>query len=132
MNVETDIEKQASEQTYANVHLLKGAFAGLNPLVEEIRALNGDLDEIRDLGDAATVKAMRRLRYYLCTVEPAITMIGQVKAGKTTLVNALSGMPGLLPADVNPWTSVVTSLHFDPRAPQDVNRHAKLTHLGGL
>ncbi len=116
MNVETDIEKQASEQTYANVHLLKGAFAGLNPLVEEIRALNGDL------GDAATVKAMRRLRYYLSTVEPAITMIGQVKAGKTTLVNALSGMPGLLPADVNPWTSVVTSLHFDPRAPQEETR----------
>ena len=66
---------------------------------------------------------MRRvLNQTLSTVEPAITMIGQVKAGKTTLVNALSGMPGLLPADVNPWTSVVTSLHFDPHAPREETR----------
>ena len=64
MNAETDIEKQASEQTFANVHLLKGAFAGLTPLVEEMRALNNDLDEILSLGDETTVKAMRRLRYY--------------------------------------------------------------------
>ena len=47
-------------------------------------------------------------------------MIGQVKAGKTSLVNAMVGCPDLLPADVNPWTSVVTSLHLSPHvAPQD-------------
>ena len=45
-------------------------------------------------------------------------MIGQVKAGKTSLVNAMVGRPDLLPADVNPWTSVVTSLHLNtPLAP---------------
>ena len=44
-------------------------------------------------------------------------MIGQIKSGKTTLVNAMCGRPDLLPADVNPWTSVVTSLHLNlPRA----------------
>jgi hypothetical protein len=41
-------------------------------------------------------------------------MIGQIKSGKTSLVNAFVGQPELLPADVNPWTSVVTSLHLFP------------------
>ncbi len=41
-----------------------------------------------------------------------IAVIGQVKAGKSSFVNALVGRPNLLPADVNPWTTVVTKLHF--------------------
>jgi Dynamin family len=41
-----------------------------------------------------------------------IAVIGQVKAGKSSLVNALIGRPRFLPTDVNPWTAVVTSLHF--------------------
>ncbi|MEO1689200.1 MAG: hypothetical protein AAFU61_14995, partial [Pseudomonadota bacterium] len=31
---------------------------------------------------------------------PTVTLIGQVKAGKTALANALSGRPGLLPVQV--------------------------------
>ena len=117
MNVETKIPEPAANQAFPNVHLLKDAFSGLAPLVQEMRSLQAELDAVCGLGDAATDKAMRRLRHQLGTLEPAVTMIGQVKAGKTTLVNALSGHPDLLPADVNPWTSVVTSLHFAPRAP---------------
>ncbi|MGA7809264.1 dynamin family protein, partial [Bradyrhizobium sp.] len=41
-----------------------------------------------------------------------IAVVGQVKAGKSSLINALIGRPRFLPADVNPWTAVVTSLHF--------------------
>lgn len=41
-----------------------------------------------------------------------IAVIGQVKAGKSTLVNALIRRPGFLPTDVNPWTAVVTNMHF--------------------
>lgn len=41
-----------------------------------------------------------------------IAVIGQIKAGKSTFVNALCGRPGLLPADINPWTAVVTLLQF--------------------
>ena len=42
----------------------------------------------------------------------SISFIGQVKAGKTSLVNSLMGKPGFLPSDVNPWTAVVTRLFF--------------------
>jgi signal recognition particle receptor subunit beta len=42
-----------------------------------------------------------------------IAVIGQVKAGKSSFVNALVGRPGFLPTDVNPWTTVVTNLHFN-------------------
>jgi signal recognition particle receptor subunit beta len=41
-----------------------------------------------------------------------IAVIGQIKAGKSTFINALVGRPGFLPADINPWTVVVTALHF--------------------
>lgn len=48
-----------------------------------------------------------------------IAVIGQVKAGKSTLLSALIGKPDFLPSEVNPWTSVVTNLHFGhPTDPQ--------------
>ena len=46
-------------------------------------------------------------------------LIGQVKAGKTALSNALLGINGLLPSDVNPWTSVVTSVHLNQPSPKN-------------
>jgi Dynamin family len=50
-----------------------------------------------------------------------IAIIGQVKAGKSTFINGLVRSPGLLPTDVNPWTTAVTHLHFArPDAPRDV------------
>lgn len=46
-----------------------------------------------------------------------VSLIGQVKAGKTALTNALIGKPDMLPSDVNPWTSVVTSVHINTAKP---------------
>jgi signal recognition particle receptor subunit beta len=56
-----------------------------------------------------------------------IAVIGQIKAGKSTFINALSRRPGLLPTDINPWTVVVTALHFrnGPIPPE----HAAVFHL---
>ena len=53
--------------------------------------------------------------------EPTITVLGQVKAGKPPWVNAMAGWSELLPSDVNPWTSVVTSLHLRPGTDQSQN-----------
>lgn len=47
--------------------------------------------------------------------EPSVSVIGQIKAGKSTLLNALIGESGFLPSDVNPWTSVITALHINSR-----------------
>ncbi len=41
-----------------------------------------------------------------------IAVIGQMNAGKSSLINVLVEQTELLPADINPWTSVVTRLHF--------------------
>lgn len=49
-----------------------------------------------------------------------ITVLGQVKAGKTALINTLIGQPGLLPSDVNPWTSVVTTIHLNKKTKKNV------------
>lgn len=41
-----------------------------------------------------------------------VAFLGQMKAGKSSLINALIGKPGLLPTDVNPSTAVVTKVRF--------------------
>lgn len=70
-----------------------------------------------------------------------IAIIGQVKAGKSSLINGLVRRPGLLPTDVNPWTTAVTHLHFGRSdAPANVaaqftffepNEWERLAHGGG-
>ena len=71
------------------------------------------------LGGKDAEKKASKLIKQLRSFEPSITMIGQIKSGKTSLVNAMVGRPDLLPADVNPWTSVVTSLHLNAPLPAD-------------
>ncbi len=90
---------------------------GLEPLGRlsaKIERLTEALRHLVDIGDRDTAHKATRLIRTLAGLEPSVTLIGQVKSGKTTLVNAMAGCPGLLPADVNPWTSVVTSLHLAP------------------
>lgn len=41
-----------------------------------------------------------------------IAVLGQMNAGKSSFINALVGRPDLLPTNVNPWTAVVTRVHF--------------------
>ena len=90
----------------------------LDAFQDEIADLEATLADVVTLGGPEAEKKSAKLIKQLRAFEPSITMIGQVKAGKTSLVNAMVGRPDLLPADVNPWTSVVTSLHLNtPLAP---------------
>jgi signal recognition particle receptor subunit beta len=66
-------------------------------------------------------------RHQLAQRACRIAVIGQVKAGKSTFINALARRPGLLPTDINPWTVVVTALHF--RAAPTPPEHAAVFHL---
>ncbi len=42
-----------------------------------------------------------------------IAAIGQVKAGKSSTLNALIGKTDFLPSDVNPWTTVITDMRIN-------------------
>ena len=95
---------------------------GLEKLEEfhdEISDLEMTLADVVKLGGADAEKKAGKLIKQLRMFEPSVTMIGQIKSGKTSLVNAMVGRPELLPADVNPWTSVVTSLHLNAPLPED-------------
>ena len=89
---------------------------------EDLLDLEDTLRDIEKIGGPEAAKKAQRLVKQLNTFEPSITMIGQIKAGKTSLVNAMAGRPDLLPADVNPWTSVITSLHLNTDLPADAPR----------
>lgn len=125
----------------ANRHLLGTGFGRLERFLKNRSDLCRLLDELATLGSESTRASAVRLKRKVEEFEPSVTMIGQVKAGKTTLVNAMVGHPGLLPADVNPWTSVVTSLHLDPLPPKlpnkaifrffEENEWSRLLRVGG-
>jgi len=120
MNVEIDHKRACEAADPQGEELLRETFQCFQPFQDKVSDLSDALDKLIEIGDDTTAKNARRLGHHLSQVEPSVTMIGQVKAGKTSLVNAMVGWPGLLPADVNPWTSVVTSLRLFPDStPQD-------------
>lgn len=109
-------EKPASDSLLLTLgtEALAAVRAQFDALTATIKELEGALDE----------RARRRVQHIaggLQEFSATVTVIGQVKAGKTALINVLAGSPGLLPSDVNPWTSVVTTLHLNKPAP----RHTK-------
>ncbi|KIT14981.1 dynamin family protein [Jannaschia aquimarina] len=79
------------------------------------------LDEISGLVVPEETDRVTRLRTGLDDFRTRVSLLGQVKAGKTALTNALIGSSGLLPSDVNPWTSVVTSIHLNTPKPRGKN-----------
>ncbi|MFO8125472.1 dynamin family protein [Yoonia sp.] len=91
----------------------------LDAFHDEVVDLEATLRDVVKLGGQDADKKATKLIKQLRAFEPSITMIGQIKSGKTSLVNAMVGRPDLLPADVNPWTSVVTSLHLNAPLPAD-------------
>ncbi len=121
MNVDANIVTGAAA-TSDRSDLLSQGFEGLGPFLKRSRELRQALVRLGKIGDKATNRAARKLHHQLKHAEPSVTMIGQVKAGKTSLVNAMVGAPDLLPADVNPWTSVVTALHLNPNVAPEDNR----------
>ncbi len=100
----------------------------LNALSRKISVLDEALAALAGLGDDSTGRSVARLRRELAGFEPSVTLLGQVKSGKTALVNAMAGWADLLPSDVNPWTSVVTSLHLKPKS-DPVETAARFTFM---
>jgi Dynamin family len=113
--------KDASEtmepvvQRPANAHLLALGHEDLRPLSDAFAEARAALRRLADGGEQRYSKRAAILMRQLDAFEPNVTLVGQVKAGKTALTNVLVGSVGLLPSDVNPWTSVVTGLHLNNR-----------------
>ena len=93
---------------------LRAGMEALEGLAQDIATLERALRELSELTGDEARRPVARLEAQLGAFEPAVTVLGQVKAGKTSLINAMAGWADLLPSDVNPWTSVVTSLHLTP------------------
>ncbi len=47
-----------------------------------------------------------------------IAVVGQIKSGKSSFINAFVRQPKLLPTDVTPWTTTVTHMHFGEHKPE--------------
>jgi hypothetical protein len=96
----------------------------LETLRSELIACGGELRAMQALlqGSSFVDDTLHMLDRLTCR----IGVIGQVKAGKSSLINALMGKPGLLPTDVNPWTTAVTRIHFG-RADAPPNVAAEFT-----
>ncbi|MBF9036226.1 hypothetical protein HKCCE2091_18430 [Rhodobacterales bacterium HKCCE2091] len=82
--------------------------------------LKGELDHLHDvLGRIdTTVDRKNRARFKelherLNNWAAKVAVIGQVKAGKSTFLNAFLRQDDFLPSDVNPWTSVVTNIRIN-------------------
>lgn len=119
MNVETNHHGDYEASGPEGAELLERTFDCFRPFNEKVGDLTEALRKLVEIGDDTTARSAKKLHHHLRQIEPSITMIGQVKAGKTSLVNAMVGWPDLLPADVNPWTSVVTSLRLGPNSAPD-------------
>lgn len=109
---------------------IRRTFPGLARIAEAVQDFEDVLGDFMSLADPETAKKLARIQQQTREIEPSVTVIGQIKAGKTSLVNAMIGAPGLLPTDVNPWTSVVTSLHINTPSP-DPNVKAKFKFFDG-
>ena len=64
------------------------------------------------LVDTETAESLRNLVDEMEGHVCRIAIAGQMNAGKSSLINVLVEQSELLPADINPWTTVITRLHF--------------------
>src|SRR5262245_17919388 len=107
-----DVEPPVPEGgTVSGVRLLATRQIGaeLETMRRELIECGRELQGARPFRGGSFVDDMLNL---LAKLTCRIAIIGQVKAGKSTFINGLVRSPGLLPTDVNPWTTAVTHLHF--------------------
>jgi hypothetical protein len=109
-----------------NHHLLSMGSEVLAPFMDALEKTRVAVSELAESASPHLAKRSQTLKRKLDSFEPSVTLVGQVKAGKTALTNVLIGAVDLLPSDVNPWTSVVTTLHINSRLDQGSTK-AKFT-----
>ena len=74
---------------------LTRSFPGLGRIADSIKQFEDVLRDFVTMSDTDTSKKVTRILQQVHEVEPSVTVIGQIKAGKTSLINAMIGAPGL-------------------------------------
>lgn len=75
--------------------------------------------KLAELADGESSQVISSVAEQLRGQACRIAFVGQVKAGKSSLINVLVEQPQLLPSDINPCTAVITRLNFGvPGKPQ--------------
>ncbi|WP_299898133.1 dynamin family protein [uncultured Ruegeria sp.] len=69
-------------------------------------------EEMNGISNDETRQFISRIIGDLSNLKPSIAFVGQIKAGKSRLINGFTGQAEYLPSDVNPWTTVITDMHF--------------------
>lgn len=69
-------------------------------------------NELNEMSNDETRHFISRIIDDLTNLKPSIAFVGQIKAGKSRLINGFTGQAEFLPSDVNPWTTVITDMHF--------------------
>lgn len=86
---------------------------------ERLRTLQAGVtklaEQLRPLLNAAEAWELDKSLDGLQDLQCRVAVLGQVKAGKSSLVNALVRRQGLCPTNINPWTAVVCQLKFGGR-----------------
>lgn len=80
---------------------------------QQLDFLSGQLEKLEAMSCTADRTELQNLQERLNGWAAKIAVIGQVKAGKSTFLNAFLGQHDFLPSDVNPWTSVVTNIRIN-------------------
>ncbi|MCG7520037.1 dynamin family protein [Ruegeria sp. Ofav3-42] len=69
-------------------------------------------EDMNGVSNDETRQFISRIVNDLSNLKPSIAFVGQIKAGKSRLINGFTGQAEYLPSDVNPWTTVITDMHF--------------------
>lgn len=77
-----------------------------------IEALSHCGRDVQSIADPALTAPIGQVVERIGAVSCRIAVVGQVKAGKSSFINAIIQRGDLLPTHVNPWTAVATKLHF--------------------
>ena len=112
-------------QKVSNTYLLNSGSEAIRAQCAAFQDLSARLDQLVSAADPRTAARASALRSRLDGFAAKVIMVGQVKAGKTALTNVMAGRPGLLPSDVNPWTSVVTNIMMRGKTAKQTNDEVK-------
>ena len=80
---------------------------------QQLTFLREKLTTLEATVDRSSRDDFRELSTRLNAWAAKIAVIGQVKAGKSTFLNAFLRQHDFLPSDINPWTSVITNIRIN-------------------